>query len=140
MLLNSKNLISIKLIKKLNYKYYDSFEINKFIKKQLYKLKFFKIFRSMHNVFYVLLLKSFKKQIKKTSKFTIIKNQKHWKIDKIINNKIHYNKLKYLIKWKNCLNKNDEYLFVQNFKRTKNLMRKFITEYSHKFNQKIQKC
>ena len=77
MLLNLKNLISNKFIKKLNYKYYDLFEINKFIKKQLYKLKFFKIFCSMHNVFHVSLLKSFKKQIKKTLKFTIIKNQKY---------------------------------------------------------------
>ena len=77
MLLNSKNLILNKFIKKLNYKYYDSFEINKFIKKQLYKLKFFKIFRSMYNVFHMSLLKSFKKQIEKTSKFIIIKNQKH---------------------------------------------------------------
>ena len=85
------------------------------------------------------LLKSFKKRIEKTSKFTIIKNQKYWKIDKIINNKTHYNKLKYLIKWKNCSNKNDEYLFVQNFKRAKNLIQNFITEYSNKFNQKIQK-
>ena len=74
MLLNSKNLILNKFIKKLNYKYYDSFKINKFIKKQLYRLKFFEIFRSMHIVFYVSLLKSFKKQIEKTSKFTIIKN------------------------------------------------------------------
>ena len=34
MLLNSKKLILNKCIEKLNYKYYDLFEINKFIKKQ----------------------------------------------------------------------------------------------------------
>ena len=77
MLLNLKNLIFNKFIKKLNYEYYDLFEINKFIKKQSYKLKFFQIFCSMHNAFHVLLLKSYKKRIEKTSKFIIIKNQKH---------------------------------------------------------------
>ena len=76
-LLNSKNFVLNKFIKKLNHKYYDSFEIDKFIKKQIYKLKILKIFCLMHNVFHMSLLKSFKKRIEKTSKFTIIKNQKY---------------------------------------------------------------
>ena len=74
MLSNSKNLILNKFIEKLNYKCYNSFKINKFIKKQSYRLKFFKIFHLMHNVFHVSLLKSYKGRIEKTSKFTIIKN------------------------------------------------------------------
>ena len=59
-LLNLKNITSNQFVKKLNYKFYDSFEIKKSIEKQFYKLKLFKNFRSIHNVFHVFLLKFYK--------------------------------------------------------------------------------
>ena len=59
-LLNSKNITLNQFVKKLNYKFYDSFKIKKSIKKQFYKLKLFKNFRSIYNVFHVFLLKFYK--------------------------------------------------------------------------------
>ena len=56
-LLNSKNITLNQFVKKLNYKFYDSFKIKKSIAKQFYKLKLFKNFQSIHNVFHVFLLK-----------------------------------------------------------------------------------
>ena len=57
---NSKNITSNKFAKKLNCKFYNSFEIEKSMKKQLYKLKLFKNFQFIYNVFHVFLLKFYK--------------------------------------------------------------------------------
>jgi hypothetical protein len=51
--LNAKNIISIKLFKKLNYKYYDSYTINESINKISYKLNFSSIMKNIHDVFHV---------------------------------------------------------------------------------------
>ena len=57
-LLNFRNIKITKSFKKLNHKYYDSFEIELSIENQIYRLRLFKTFRSIHNVFHVSLLKS----------------------------------------------------------------------------------
>ncbi len=57
-LLNFKNIHIFKSSKKLDHKYYESFEIEEFIEKQAYKLRLFYTFE-IHNVFHVFLLKSY---------------------------------------------------------------------------------
>ena len=59
--LNVKNIKFIRLSKKLNYKYYDSYEVEKLIEKQTYKLRLFDTM-IIYNVFHVFLLKSTKKR------------------------------------------------------------------------------
>jgi hypothetical protein len=58
MLLNVKNIIFTKSFKKLNYKYYNSYEIIELIEKQVYKLKLSFLLKKIHNVFHVFLLES----------------------------------------------------------------------------------
>jgi hypothetical protein len=58
MLLNVKNIIFTKSFKKLNYKYYDSYEIIELIKKQVYRLKLSFLLKKIHDVFHVFLLES----------------------------------------------------------------------------------
>ena len=60
--LNAKNIRSIRSSKKLNYKYYDSYVIEKLVDKQTYKLKLSQNMSKIHNVFYVFLLKFFKRR------------------------------------------------------------------------------
>jgi hypothetical protein len=57
-LLNVKNIIFTKSFKKLDYKYYDSYEIIELIKKQAYKLKLSCLLKKIHNVFHVSLFES----------------------------------------------------------------------------------
>ena len=59
--LNVKNIKFIRLSKKLNYKYYDSYEVEKFIEKQTYRLRLLDTM-IIHNVFHVSLLKSTKER------------------------------------------------------------------------------
>ena len=64
-LLNFRNIKITKSFKKLNHKYYDLFEIELLIEKQTYRLRLLKTSRNIHNVFYVSLLKSHRKDFEK---------------------------------------------------------------------------
>jgi hypothetical protein len=72
-----KNIKSTRFFKKLNYKYYDSYEIEKFINKQAYKLILLKNMKKIHNVFHVFLLELYKKDLEdaKSSSLIIIEDE-----------------------------------------------------------------
>jgi hypothetical protein len=72
-----KNIKSTKLFKKLNYKYYDFYEIKKLINKQAYKLILLKNMKKIHNVFHVSLLKLYKKSLEdaKSSSLIVIEDE-----------------------------------------------------------------
>ena len=97
-LLNFRNIKITKSIKKLNYKYYDSFEIELSIWKHTYRFRLFNTFRSIHNVFYVSLLKSHRSDFEEQSSSVLMKEEKHWKIKKILKSRIYYDKLQYFVK------------------------------------------
>ena len=90
--LNIKNIQSKWSSKKLNYKYHDSFEIIKLTDKKFYKLKLFDFMNSIHDVFHVFLLKSYKENNDFNSEpFSIeIEENTEWKIKKILNNHIYH--------------------------------------------------
>ena len=60
--LNAKNIKFIRSSKKLNYKYYDSYVIEKSVDKQTYKLKLLANKKKIHDVFHVFLLEFFKRE------------------------------------------------------------------------------
>ena len=60
--LNVKNFQPIWSSKKLNYKYYDSYWILKFVEKISYKFQLFNIINEIHDVFHVSLLEFYKKK------------------------------------------------------------------------------
>ncbi len=98
-LLNFKNIHIFKSSKKLDHKYYESFEIEKLIEKQIYKLRLFHTFR-IHNVFHVSLLKSYKKRFDDviTSFSIMINEEKHDEMKLILNNKLYRKRLQYFVK------------------------------------------
>ncbi len=104
-LLNFKNIYMFKSFKKFDYKYYESFKMQNFVKKQTYKFNLFHTFW-IHNVFHVFLLKSFKKRFDeiKTSFSIMINKKKHDEIKLILNNKLYRKKLQYFVKWLNWSN------------------------------------
>jgi hypothetical protein len=86
--LNTRNIISIKSFKKLNYEYYDLYTINESINKISYKLNFSSIMKNIHDVFHVFLLKFANEKDDETSFFIWIKNEKQWKIEEIVDKRI----------------------------------------------------
>ena len=75
-LLNFRNIKITKSFKKLDYKYYNSFEIELSIKKQTYRFRLFKTFRNIHNVLHVLLLKSHRNDFEEQFLSMLIKEEK----------------------------------------------------------------
>ena len=99
--LNSKNIELICPSKKLDYKYYRSFKIEKPVRKQAYRLKLFEKIK-IHNVFHVFLLEPYIKTNDSNVSappLIVVKEENEYKVEKILNNQIHQRKLQYLIKW-----------------------------------------
>ncbi len=98
-LLNFKNIHIFQSSKKFDHKYYESFEIEKLIEKQVYKLRLSHTFR-IHNVFHVSLLKSYKKRFDDviTSSSIMINEEKHDEMKLILNNKLYRKRSQYLVK------------------------------------------
>jgi hypothetical protein len=82
--LNAKKIIFIKSFKKMNYKYYESYTINESINKISYNLELFLIMKIIHDVFHVSFLKLTNDKNDETSSFIWVKNEKQWKIKKIV--------------------------------------------------------
>jgi hypothetical protein len=98
-LLNFRNIHIFKSSKKLDHKYYELFEIEELIEKQIYKLRLFNMFR-IHNVFLVFLLKSYKKRFDDViASFSIMINkEKHDEMKLILKNKLYRKRLQYFVK------------------------------------------
>ena len=77
-LLNFKNITFNRFSKKLDFKFYESYEITNFVIKMTYRLTMFKAFqsRNIHDVFYVSLFKSYIDRFDIDSKFFVIEMKK----------------------------------------------------------------
>jgi hypothetical protein len=133
-LLNFKNIHIFKSSKKLDHKYYESFEIEKFFEKQIYKLRLSHTFR-IHNVFHVFLLKSYKKRFDDvTTSFSIMINEKkHDEIKLILNNKLYRKRLQYFVKWLSWSNIENQWIYAENV-QIDELIQDFHQQYFNKLN------
>ena len=99
--LNSKNIKSMCLFKKLDYKYYGPFKIEKPIKKQVYQLKLPQKMK-IHNMFHVSLLEPYTKTNNSNVPVPpsiVVKGENEYKVEEIFDSQIHQGKLQYLVKW-----------------------------------------
>ena len=99
--LNGKNIKSIHPSKKLDYKYYGLFKIEKPIGKQVYQLKLPEKMK-IYNVFYISLLESYTKTNDSNvsaSSPIVVKGEDEYKVEEIFDSQIHQEKLQYLVKW-----------------------------------------
>jgi hypothetical protein len=133
--LNAKNIISIKSLKKLNYKYYDLYTINESINKISYKRNFSSIMKNIHDVFHVFLLKLANEKDDETSFFIWVKDEKQWEIEEIVDKKVKKNRTSYLVKWLEYSHSNNEWIKKENMSNVKEAIKKFL-----KFSTKNDKC
>ena len=98
--LNSKNIISTWLLKKLDFKFYKPYKVEVPIGKQAYRLKLL-LNMKIHNVFHISLLEPGRDwDSTKTAPFSvIINNNKKYEVKEILDSRHYYGKLKYLVKW-----------------------------------------
>ena len=139
---SSKNIKITKFSKKLNDRIFDSFKI-------IEKVNIFyhlKLFSSMHqhNVFLFNYLKSavndlLLNQNQKSSKSIIVNDEKAWNVNDILNNRHHYDRLQYKVKWHE-LNCNNKWYYVNKneFKHSQKIVDKFHKHYSKKLKLKLK--
>jgi hypothetical protein len=129
-----KNIKSIKSSKKLDYKYYESYNINMLINKQSYRLKLSANMRKIHNVFHVFLLESCKDLAeKKQTSFIYVNDEKQWKIEQILNSRKYRKKFQYYIKWLNWNDIHNKWLNANNMNHASEL----IVEYHEKYFEQM---
>jgi hypothetical protein len=134
-LLNFKNIHTSRSFKKLDHKYYESFEMQDLVEKQSYKFNLFHTFW-IHNVFHVFLLKSFKKRFDEmTTSFSIMINEKrHDEVKLILNNKLYQKRLQYFVKWLSWSDAENQWIYVDDVQADE-LMKNFHQQYFQKLNE-----
>ena len=99
--LNSSNIKSTCLSKKLDWKFYGPYKVIEPVGKQAYKLKLPQTMK-IHDVFHVSLLKQCDRAHKSNVPPPLpinVKGKDKYKIEKILNNRSYYGKLQYFVKW-----------------------------------------
>ena len=132
--LNSKNIESTWPAKKLNYKYYGPYTISEAIGKQAYKLKLLPSMK-IYNIFYVSLLKPYIGTNELNNPFPPlieVEGQEEYEVEEILDSRIHYNKLQYLVKWMGYPHLDNQWLPKDDVARSQDLVGLFHKIYPNK--------
>ncbi len=82
--------------------------------------------KDIHDVFHVFLLKFANEKNDETSLFIWVKDEKQWKIEKIVDKKVKKNKTSYLVKWLEYSHSNNEWMKEKNMSNVKKTIEKFL--------------
>jgi hypothetical protein len=127
-LLNAKNIISTRPSKKLDYKYYGSYEITESIGKQAYRLKLSSLLKGIHNVFHVSLLEPHLYDSARAPELppTIeVDGEDQYEVDEVLDTRIRYEKLQYLIRWKEYSDFDNQWIAVKDMEGSQDLIRSY---------------
>ena len=136
--LYSKNIESMCLFKKLDYKYYGPFKIEKPIGKQVYQLKLLQKMK-IHDVFHVSLLESYTKTDNSNVPVPpsiVVKGEDEYKVEEIFDSQIHQEKLQHLVKWLGYSHNKDQWVAKGNITGLLELTKTFHKVYSQKLTNK----
>ena len=128
--LNAKNIKSTRPSKKLDYKYYGPYEVEKPIGKQAYRLRLPDTM-AIHNVFHVSLLEPAKGRLGDDLQPPPINvdGEDQWEIDAILDSRIHYRKLQYKVRWLGFNDTEDRWLDASDLDNAKELVAEFHAKY-----------
>lgn len=98
--LNARNIRTRRPSKKLDYKYYDPYTIDKSVGKNAYRLLLSANMNSIHDVFHVSLLEPFREGREAAEPPPIeLDGEDQWEIEEVLNSRIHHRKLQYYVRW-----------------------------------------
>ena len=128
--LKMKNLCSICSSLKFNNKFVDLFIISDIIKTQVYYLWLSLIYRFIHSVFHVSLLKFYHccEDEKFSDHSIIIENEEEWNVKAIHADRIHRRKQQFLIKWESFSKNENTWKLIEHL----NYVREMLTKYQMK--------
>ena len=141
-LLNVKNLQTIKPSKKLSHKYIRPFHIKKPIKTQIYHLSLSTSYW-IHPVFHISLLKSYESRDGEMethiSESITVDEHKKYEIEKIFNKKNTKGELWYKVKWLKWSQKYNQWIIYKNLESASELQNAYNKQHKHSEETKDKK-
>ena len=132
--LDSQNIKSTQPSKKLDLKYYSPYEVIAPIDKQAYRLALLSSMK-IHNIFYISLLKPCDTKGKTPLLFPIdMEGEEEYEVKKILNSRIHYGKLQYLVKWLGYLHTDNQWMVPKDVSEALELISIYHRLYPNKPN------
>ena len=127
MLLRNLNIRTFRSKKKIDHRLLNFFEIIKKIEIQIYRLNFSTKYDAIHFVFHVFLLKFwyFRNDKNSKSQIILIKNEKKWKINKMLNKRVKKNEIEYFIEWINSSFYENFWKFMKHFNNAQKIIDNF---------------
>ena len=122
----TKNLKNAKSKKKLFYKFTELFEIENVVGSQAYRLCLLDQWR-IHFVFHVFLLKSYytNGNIVFSAEMVLVSEDEEYEIEDILKNKKKWEKLYYLVRWKEFLFCKDNWIFKHYLANAQNMLKRY---------------
>ncbi|OJD09639.1 hypothetical protein ACJ73_10172 [Blastomyces percursus] len=99
--------------------------------KQTYKLALTPQYRGIHPVFHVSLLEPYhaRDRIIPTTEPILIDSEERWEVKDIIDKRLHYGKIQYLVKWQGWTEAENSWEPVDNLDGAQDLVDKFDRQY-----------
>ena len=131
--LSSENIRTVRLTKKLDYKWLSPYVVEQVISRSAYRLKLPTSFGNIHPVFSVTLLHPFEGDLiaKRQERHPpppppIVRDGiEEYEVEKILNSRIFHGKVEYLVRWKGYGVEEDEWCPVRDVQGSKQLIAEF---------------
>ena len=125
-MLFTKNLKNARFKKKLFYKIIDFFEIENVVETQTYRLRLLVKWR-IHLVFHVSLLEFYYKNenIIFSSKMILVEENEEWEVKEILDHDKKWEKLYYLIRWKNFSSCENNWISERDLENAQNMIKQY---------------
>ena len=135
--LNMKYIKSTRPSKKLDNKYYGPVEVEMPVGKQAYRLKLPAGFRNVHNTFHVSLLEpcTHDRELNSRPGPMEVDGDEHWEVQEVLDSKLHYHKLMYLVRWVGFPESDDQWLYPDAMDACQELISDFHKHYPDKPGQ-----
>ena len=125
-MLFTKNFKNVKFKKKLFYKFTELFKIKNVVKSQIYRLCLLDQWR-IHLVFHISFLELYyiNANIVFSAKMILISEDEEYKIKNILKNKKKWGKSYYLVRWKEFLFCEDNWIFKYYLMNAQNILKRY---------------
>ena len=126
MMLFTKNLKNVRFKKKLFYKFTRSFEVKNVVELQTYRLCLLDQWK-IHSVFHVSLLKSYytNANIVLSAEMVLVNEDEEYKVKDILKDKKKWGKLYYLVRWKEFLFCENNWIFKHYLTNAQNMLKRY---------------
>ena len=133
--LSGRNIRTNRPAKKLDFKYHGPFTIGKCIGSHAYKLELPSTFHNIHDVFHVSLLEPYRTMEGRTSSpppLVEVEGEEHAEVEEILDIRMHYGTLQYLVKWLGFPVTDNEWLKAEDLGTAE----EYVTDFHEKYPKK----